>query len=66
MTHRRPRKRKLSLLRARAEVLEAALQDTRHQATRRLIQAELKAEAWKNGMVDLDGLKLIETGGRLH
>ncbi len=52
----------LSLLRARAEVLEAALQDTRHQATRRLIQAELKAEAWKNGMVDLDGLKLIETG----
>ncbi|MEJ0047574.1 MAG: hypothetical protein WDN04_16700 [Rhodospirillales bacterium] len=47
-------------------MLEAALQDTRHQATRRLIQAELKAEAWKNGMVDLDGLKLIETGGRLH
>jgi hypothetical protein len=50
----------LTVLRARAELLEAALQENREQAARRLIQAELKAEAWKSGMVDLDGLKLID------
>jgi hypothetical protein len=50
----------MTVLRARAELLEAALQETREQAARRLIQAELKAEAWKNGMIDLDGLKLID------
>jgi hypothetical protein len=50
----------ITLLRARADLLETALQDTRDQAARRLIQAELKAEAWKVGMVDLDGLKLID------
>jgi hypothetical protein len=50
----------VTVLRARAELLEAALQESRDQAARRLIQAELKAEAWKNGMIDLDGLKLID------
>ena len=50
----------ITVLRARAELLEAALQEARGQATRRLIQAELKAEAWKSGMIDLDGLKLID------
>lgn len=52
----------MTVLRARAELLEAALQETRDQAAQRLIQAELKAEAWKNGMIDLDGLKLIDAG----
>jgi hypothetical protein len=50
----------VTVLRARAELLAAALQETREQAAQRLIQAELKAEAWKSGMIDLDGLKLID------
>lgn len=33
------------------------------KADQRLIRAELKAEAIKNGLVDLDGLKLLDTSG---
>jgi hypothetical protein len=48
-------------LRARAEALERQLEATRAEAERRLVHAELKAEAVRAGMVDLDGLKLIDT-----
>ena len=50
----------LQLLRSQNEQLEARLRDARETADQRLIHVELKAEALKAGMVDLDGLKLIE------
>jgi len=46
---------------ARAESAEAALSRMQAEADARLIQAELKAEALRAGMVDLDGLKLLDT-----
>jgi hypothetical protein len=45
----------------RAEAAEAALSEAQAQANARLIRAELKAEALRAGMVDLDGLKLLDT-----
>ena len=45
---------------ARAENAEAALADSQAKANERLIRAELKAEAVRAGMIDLDGLKLID------
>jgi hypothetical protein len=45
----------------RAETAEAALARTQAEADSRLIRAELKAEAIRAGMVDLDGLKLLDT-----
>jgi hypothetical protein len=47
---------------ARAETAEAALADSQAKANERLIRAELKAEAVRAGMIDLDGLKLIDPG----
>jgi hypothetical protein len=47
-------------LRAKNLELETALRDTQEVANRRLIDAELRHHALKNGMVDLDGLKLID------
>jgi hypothetical protein len=44
----------------RAEVAEAALAAAQAQAQARLIRAELKAEAIRAGMIDLDGLKLLD------
>lgn len=46
---------------ARAELAEAALSQLQAEAQVKLIRAELKAEAMKAGMIDLDGLKLIDT-----
>jgi hypothetical protein len=46
--------------RARAEQAEAALNAAQAAANARLIRADLKAEAIRAGMVDLDGLKLID------
>ncbi len=48
--------------RVRAESAEAALQLFQAEANARLIRAELKVEAVKAGMIDLDGLKLIDAG----
>jgi hypothetical protein len=45
----------------RAETAEAALNRVQAEADARLIRAELKAEAVRAGMVDLDGLKLLDT-----
>jgi hypothetical protein len=48
--------------RARAEQAEAALMAAQAAANARLVQADLKAAAIQAGMVDLDGLKLIDMG----
>ncbi len=45
---------------ARAEMAEAALADAQAQAQAKLVRAELKAEAIRAGMIDLDGLKLLD------
>lgn len=50
-------------LRARAEALERQLSELQQEAQSRLIHAELKAEALRAGIVDLDGLKLIDLSG---
>ncbi len=47
-------------LRARAEALEKQLSEVTSQAAARLIQSELKAEALRAGMIDLDGLRLLD------
>lgn len=46
---------------ARAETAEAALGQMQADVSAKLIRAELKTEAVKAGMIDLDGLKLIDT-----
>ncbi len=50
-------------LRARNAALETSLREARESGEKRAIQSELRAEAVRRGMVDLDGLKLIEGGG---
>ncbi len=52
----------LIALRARNEALEHSLREARAASDRRAIQAELRAEASRRGMVDLDGLKLADLG----
>ena len=48
---------------ARAAELERKLAALEAQAHARIVRAELKAEALRAGMVDLDGLKLLDIGG---
>ncbi len=47
-------------LRARAEMLERRLANAEQEARSRMVQAELKVEALRAGIVDLDGLKLLD------
>jgi hypothetical protein len=47
-------------LRAHADALEQKLHETMERHRSQLLNAELKAEAIKAGMVDLDGLKLVQ------
>ena len=47
-------------LRARAEVLERRLAEAEQEARGRILRAELKVEAVRAGIVDLDGLKLLD------
>ncbi len=47
----------------RAGELERRLAEMQASMTTRLIRAELKAEAVRAGMVDLDGLKLVDATG---
>ena len=49
----------VSQLRARAEALERRLAETEQEARLRLIRSELKVEAVRAGIIDLDGLKLL-------
>lgn len=54
-------------LKLRADALERQLQEAELHALSRLRQVELKAEAMRAGIVDLDGLRLIdprETGSQ--
>lgn len=50
----------LEEFRSRAELLERRLAEVQQQAEARLIRAELKTEAIRAGIVDPDGLKLID------
>ena len=50
-------------LRARTVELEHKLSEVEETARARLIRAELKSHAVRAGIVDLDGLKLIDTEG---
>jgi hypothetical protein len=50
----------LDELRDRAALLERQLADVQQRAETRLVRAELKAEAIRAGIIDLDGLKLID------
>jgi hypothetical protein len=52
----------LDLLRGQNAQLEANLRAARDDADRRIVHLELKAEALRAGMVDLDGLKLLADG----
>ncbi len=47
-------------LKAHAEALERQLHEAEVQSVARLREAELKAEAVRAGIVDLDGLKLLD------
>ena len=53
----------IETLRSRAADLERQLAEARSNHDARVMRAELKAEAVRAGMVDLDGLKLVETDG---
>jgi len=48
---------------ARAEAAERKLAEMEATMHARLVRAELKAEAVRAGMVDLDGLKLLDVAG---
>jgi len=48
-------------LRSRAEALEQQLAEVRQQTEARIVRAELKTEAIRAGIVDSDGLKLLDT-----
>lgn len=50
----------VAALRARAAALERELAESTAAAQRQLARAELKAEALRAGMIDLDGLKLLD------
>ena len=50
----------INALRARNDILEHSLREARAVSDRRAVQAELRAEALRRGMVDLDGLKLAD------
>jgi hypothetical protein len=52
----------LAALRARNTQLEAELAEADRRATARLAEAELRFEAMRAGMIDLDGLKLADAG----
>lgn len=47
---------------ARVATLQRRLVELEAQSRERLIRAELKAQAMRAGMVDLDGLKLVDAG----
>jgi len=50
-------------LRAEIQRLEQRLKESNEAARERLIQAQLSAAAVRAGMIDLDGLKLLDTSG---
>lgn len=62
-----PSDEQLEELRTRAALLEQKLNDLQCTSDARLIHAEMKVEAVRAGMVDLDGLRLLDlTGMRIN
>jgi len=59
-TPARPDADPVAELRAHAEELERRLAETERETRGRIVRAELKVEAVRAGMVDLDGLKLVD------
>jgi hypothetical protein len=53
--------REVDALRAQNQALEASLRALREGSDRRIILAELRHEATRRGMIDLDGLKLVDS-----
>jgi hypothetical protein len=51
-------------LKAHAEALERQLHEAEIQSATRLRHAELKAEAMRAGIIDLDGLKLLDASAQ--
>ncbi len=51
-------------LKAHAESLERQLHEAEIQSAARLRQAELKAEAMRAGIIDLDGLRLLDASAQ--
>ena len=49
------------LLRARAAELEQRLNEQERESTAELLSAELRLAAMRSGMIDLDGIKLIDS-----
>ena len=57
----------MEALRERLDQMERESQDMRQDSESRVIQAEMKVEAMRAGMVDLDGLKFLDlTQARLE
>ena len=50
----------LAQAQSRAETLERQIEELRSTTQAKLIRAELKAEAVRAGIIDLDGLRLLE------
>lgn len=50
-------------LRAQTERLERQVTEVEQEARTRVVRAELKVEAVRAGIIDLDGLKLLDTSG---
>ena len=55
-----PVSNELEELRSKARDLQLQLNENKHFSDTRIAQSELKAEAIRAGIVDLDGLKLLE------
>jgi hypothetical protein len=53
----------MTALRERTEALERQLAEIERITQARLVLAELKTEALRAGMIDLDGLKLLDLSG---
>jgi hypothetical protein len=52
--------RMVTELRAKIEQLEQTLRDANEEAKNRLMQSQLRTAAVQAGMIDLDGLKLVD------
>ena len=57
-----PQREPADALNERLEHLERESHEFRQRAEERVIQAEMKVEALRAGMVDLDGLKFLDLG----
>ena len=63
MTDQASSDEEMEQLRARTRELETKLSESEERGRTTLIQAELKSLAIQAGIIDLDGLKLIEIDG---